>query len=255
VNAESTSTPLYGAVLLKAKEIMDFIARTETPPTLKEISLGVAISKPTVFKILQTLTYCGFVRREGSEKQYYLGTVFLEYADKAATTFDIKAVAQPYLTKLRNSTNETINLGIVEDNTITLLEKLESPTSVKLVSRVGGKMNMYSSAMGKTILASYTEEKLNDYLIKTPLRALTPNTITDQKKLRSSLKQIQQQGYAIEDAENQLDIICVGFPLIKRGKIYGAFSVSAPSYRVSQDDLQKFIQTGQATQNAILNTL
>ncbi len=255
MNAESASTPLYGGVLLKAKEIMDFIAKAENPPTLKEISLGVTISKPTVFKILQTLNYCGYVRREGSEKQYYLGTIFLEYADKATTTFNIKTVAEPYLTTLRNSTNETINLGIVEDNTITLLEKLESPTSVKLVSRVGGKMNMYSSSMGKTILASYPEEKLNNYLIKTPLRALTPNTITDQKKLRASLKEIQEKGYAIEDAENQLDIICVGFPLIKRGKIYGAFSVSAPSYRVDQADLRKFIQAGQATQSAILNTL
>lgn len=74
---------LYGTVLLKAKKILDYIAETNNSPTLKEISNGINIPKPTVFKILQTLEYCGFVRAVGPNKEYYLGTTFIKYGDKA----------------------------------------------------------------------------------------------------------------------------------------------------------------------------
>lgn len=252
---DTTMAPLYGAVLLKAKKILDFISDSDTPPTLKEISMGTSISKPTVLKILHTLSYCGYVRREGTEKRYYLGTIFIKYADKALKTFNIKSVAQPFLKQLRDETNETINLGIVEKHSITLLEKLESPTSVKLVSRIGGKMNMYSSAMGKTILANYSKKQLSEYLSQTTLNPLTPNTITNKKNLLVNLKEIKKMGYAVENAENQLDIICVGFPLIKNKTVYGAFSVSAPNYRVNQKRLNNFIKNGKQTQNNILEIL
>lgn len=255
MKSSSTNQPLYGAVLLKAKAIMDFISQTEFPPTLKDISANVTISKPTVLKILNTLEYCGFVRREGSEKQYYLGTIFLEYADKVAKTFNIKKLAHPYLAKLRDNTHETVNLGIIEHSAITLLEKLESPQSVKLVSRIGGKMHMYSSAMGKAILANYSDKKLTTYLENVQLHALTPNTITEKEALRHNLEQVRSQGYAVENAENQLDIICVGFPLIKNNRVYGAFSVSAPNYRINQTKLQDFIDNGKSTQEEILQLL
>lgn len=251
----STNQPLYGAVLLKAKTIMDFISQAQFPPTLREISAHVSISKPTILKILNTLEFCGFVRREGTEKQYYLGTIFLEYADKVSKTFSIKKLAHPYLAELRDSTHETVNLGVVEQNAMTLLEKLESPKSVKLVSRIGGKMHMYSSAMGKTILANYSEKKLADYLDNVSLQALTPNTITSKQDLYRNLEQVKKQGYAVENAENQLDIICVGFPLIKSDRVYGAFSVSAPNYRVDQAKLQNFITSGQTIQEKILQLL
>lgn len=122
---------LYGAVLLKAKEILDFISNSETALTLKEISIGTNITKPTTLKILQTLEYCGFVRSSGIDRQYYLGTIFIKYGDKTLNSFNLTKIAMPFLNKLRDQTTEAINLGIVENNKIILLDRANSTNSIR----------------------------------------------------------------------------------------------------------------------------
>lgn len=250
--ADVTTENLYGGVLIKGKQIMDFILEARTAPTLKEISEHVDMTKSTVLKILKTLDYCGFVRRNEDTKRYYLGTVFLGYAQKVDDTFDIRQIAVPLLNALRDQTGETINLGIIEENTITLLAKMESPQSVYLVSRIGGKMNMYSSAMGKATLAQYDSEQLNEYFSQTALTKLTPNTISSEKKLRSNLAEIRQQGYSIDDEENQPDVYCIGFSLVTEDKIYGAFSISIPKYRVEPAKLATIIEQAKGIQQRII---
>ncbi|MCI1977592.1 MAG: IclR family transcriptional regulator [Liquorilactobacillus nagelii] len=249
------SDQMYGTVLLKAKQITDFIAVNDSPVSLKELSDNLEITKPTILKILRTLEYCGFVNRNLDTGKYSLGTVYLRYGQKVAENFDIKELTRPYLEKLCDETNETINLGIVEKNKVVLLNKIESSRSVKLVSTIGGTMEMYSSAMGKAFLAYYTPEKLTNYLQKNVLKSLTKNTITDPIKLQENLKIIKKNGFSIDDIENQIDIFCVGFILRKNAKSYGAFSISAPQYRVDEEVLQRFIKYGREAQQNILEIL
>ncbi|WP_252902574.1 IclR family transcriptional regulator [Paucilactobacillus hokkaidonensis] len=156
------------------------------------------------------------------------------------------------MSELRDQTGETINLGIIEDNTITLLEKLESPQSVYLVSRIGGGMNMYSSAMGKVTLAQYDSKKLNQYFSKITLTKLTPHTVTSEAKLRRNLVEIRQQGYSVDDEENQPDVYCIGFSIATENKVYGAFSISIPKYRVDQTKLAAIVKRAKVIQKRII---
>ncbi|MFT8459386.1 MAG: IclR family transcriptional regulator [Liquorilactobacillus ghanensis] len=249
------ATKMYGSVLIKAKQITDFIADKNTSVSLKELDEHLEITKPTILKILRTLEYCGFVQQNTETKKYSLGTVFLRYGQKVAENFDIKDLTRPFLEQLRDETNETVNLGIVEKNSVVLLDKLESSRSVKLVSRIGGTMQMYSSAMGKAFLAYYSPEKLTAYLSETPLKPLTSHTITDAVELKKNLEKIRRQNFSIDDVENQLDIFCVGFIIQKNAKCYGAFSISAPKYRVNKKILNDFIKYGKKAQQNILKAL
>jgi DNA-binding IclR family transcriptional regulator len=124
----------YGTVLIKAKDILDYLMKADDPPSLADMSAALSSSKPTILKILNTLDMIGFVRRDESTKRYYLGTELIPYAQKALDSFDIAKVARPFLENLRDETNETINLGIVRNDKIVLVEKLESPNSIKLES-------------------------------------------------------------------------------------------------------------------------
>jgi DNA-binding IclR family transcriptional regulator len=248
----SVDKRLYGAVLLKAKEILDFISNSETALTLKEISIGTNITKPTTLKILQTLEYCGFVRSSGIDRQYYLGTIFIKYGDKTLNSFNLTKIAMPFLNKLRDQTTEAINLGIVENNKIILLDRANSTNSIRFDLVRGGTMNMYSSAMGKAILANYSQTELEHYLDQTALKPLTPNTITSQSDMLKEIKKIQEQGYSVDNIENQDGVYCIGFPLVKNNHIFGAFSISAPVYRTDPDKIKEWINAGRVTQKAIL---
>ncbi len=151
---------LYGTVLIKAKTILDAILKSETAPNLNEISKLSGISTPTTLKILTTLEALHFIRRDRESRRYYLGTQFLTYGQKASESFDVRSIAHDALVKLRDATSETVNLGICQDDHVVLLEKLESPLSIKLKSTIGGQMNLYSSSMGKAILAQYSDDEL-----------------------------------------------------------------------------------------------
>ncbi|KRK77982.1 IclR family transcriptional regulator [Companilactobacillus alimentarius DSM 20249] len=247
-----TEKRLYGTVLLKAKEILDFIANSKTAPGLKEISQNVDISKPTILKILQTLEYCGYVRSLGTVKQYYLGTIFIKYGNESTQSFNLVKIAMPFLNKLRDQTTEAINLGIVENDKVVLLDRAKSTNSIHFDLELGGTMDMYSSAMGKAILSYYSEQKIDSYLDKTVLTPLTKNTLVTRQDLMADLSTNKARGYAIDDIENQDGVYCVGFPLVKDGQIFGGFSISAPVFRINEDTVKNWIELGTNTKNQIL---
>lgn len=246
---------LYGSVLIKAKTILDAILHSEAAPTLNEVSKLSKINAPTTLKILNTLEYLGFVRRDPDTRKYYLGTQFLTYGEKASSSFDIGSVTRNALQDLRDATGETVNLGVCQNDHVVLLEKLESASSIKLKSTVGGQMNLYSSSMGKAILAQYDNDKINEYIKRTDLKPVTYNTITKETALKANLENIRNVGFSIDDEENEPDIYCIGAPIVGNGQIYGAFSVSAPKYRVSEARRREFIRLVLETQHQIQRLL
>ncbi|MBU7558212.1 IclR family transcriptional regulator [Levilactobacillus brevis] len=249
-------TKLYGTVLVRAKEIMDFIAQSETNPTLKEISQGIDMTSSTVLKILTTLDVLGFVIRTGDGKNYQLGMELFRYGQRVAEDFDIRDMARGPLSKLRDQTSETINLGVIAHHQVTLVEKYESPQSVNLKSHIGGSMNLYSSSMGKAMLATLDDSALADYLDQVrPLQQIGPNTITSETALKQDLTRIRQRGYSIDNEENEPDVYCIGFALVKANHLYGAFSITTPKYRMSPERQATFIDLAKIAQASIVQSL
>lgn len=252
---KSTTEKPYGTVLIKANNILQYLLECPEPQTLAEISKGMKAAKPTTLKILNTLELLGWVHRDSLTKQYFLGTQLITYADKALKSIDIAKIAYPYLQKLRDETQETINLGILRDQKVILIQKLESPQSIKLQSTIGGTMNLYSSAMGKAILATFTTQQLNDYLSTHDLKALTSNTLTSSTKLRKNIGLIKQTGFAMDSQENEPDVFCIGATIKKGTRLYGAFSISTPSYRLPEERKNKFVRLLLNTQAEIENAI
>lgn len=71
MNTGKEASKPYGTVLIKAKEILDFLLAANDPPTLSDISRGLQSPKPTTLKILSTLETLGFVWRDTDSKRYF----------------------------------------------------------------------------------------------------------------------------------------------------------------------------------------
>lgn len=242
---------LYGTVLVRAKDILDSLADSEYGLTLKEISSELNEPKSTTLKVLTTMLSIGMVRRTESDKKYFIGSAMISYGDKALADFDIVHVAMPFLKELQKTTNETVNLGIEENGRVVVLAKLESTQMVNLNSKVGGTMPLYSSAIGKSLLAVKSEQQLSDYFKKNKLISMTDKTITEKAKLIQELNTIRLNGFATEYGENQQDVICLGASLSKRNKIFGAFSISVPAYRMNKKLEKDFEKLVISTKNQI----
>lgn len=229
---------LYGSTLVKSKKILDYLACQFNAITLTQLSQGVNMTKPTTRKILDTLVYLNWVTE--TKNGFSLGTGVIRYAEAARNQLNIVQIADPYLKRLSKMCDETVNLVIPHGNHVILVNKYESSHSVALKSVIGGQMDMYSTSVGKSVLASYDEYDFNEYLSSIELRPKTPATISNKDDLQKEIGKVKSQGFAYELEENEAEIACVGTSIQIGEEILGAFSISAPIYRVNESSMNEF---------------
>ena len=80
------------------------------------------------------------------------------------------------------------------------------------------------------------------------LPALTPNTITDEASLLQELDKVREQGYAIDDVENEEGIRCVGAPVFGyEGEPVAALSLSGPAFRMTSERVEELSEAVRMT--------
>ena len=233
-------TKPYGTVLLKAAAILDFLAQ-HANAKLQEIAVGTTMTPSTTLKILDTLTLIGYVEKTPL-KEFKLGMKFLHYGQETLAQFELPEIAAPFLIELQNQIDETIHLGILENNEILYVDKLEPKhQNITMSSKIGITRPMYSSAMGKAVLAEFSRKDLEQFLADVPLTAYTENTITNPLRLEKELDLVQKNEVAFDDEEMEKDIFCIGAAVVVNHQIKGAFSVSVPKYRLTSQKKAEII--------------
>jgi IclR family pca regulon transcriptional regulator len=90
------------------------------------------------------------------------------------------------------------------------------------------------------MLAHLPPAELEQYLAKTKLRAMTENTVVNQKRLREILADVRRDGYAINDEELELGLRSIAVPVRgASGQVLAALNVGAQAARVSVKQLEK----------------
>lgn len=245
---------LYGSTLVKAKEILDFLGSQRDPQTLAAISAGLNMNKPTVRKILDTLSIIDWVAGD-SEQGFKISLGMLKYGERAKEMTSVEQVVEPFLRDLSERFGETVNFAVPGDNQVVLLSKYEGTHSVSLKSKIGQGLPLYTTSMGKAILATYSLAEFESYVTNNSLTAKTLTTITDPMVLRQEIATVQKEQIAYEHGENETDISCVGTSLSVNGKLVGAFSISVPSYRFDDVREKEFATAVRETKIAIMREL
>jgi DNA-binding IclR family transcriptional regulator len=245
----------YGTVLLKADRILDFLASSNQPQALTKIAQATDLTNSTALKILDTLQLIGYVHKDPETKKFKLGSGLIKFANSVMNELDIKNVAQGFLEELQESTGETVHLGILDNNSVVYVTKIDSKSPIILYSQIGKKIPLYCSAMGKAILADSTDEEVHQYLSENLLIKKTPKTITTQKGFMEEIFKIRKLGYAFDDGEHEEEVFCVGASITRNGKNFGAISVSTPKYRLTDLTIENTIKAVQKCKAAILDEL
>ncbi len=227
----------YGTVLIKAAKIMDYL-EAQPDQSLQTIAKATNMTASTTIKILDTLVMIGYVQKD-KDKTYRLGAKLIRYANKSIEQIDLAEITLPYLEELQKTIDETIHLGILNDNEILYINKLEPKNqTIRMSSKVGITRPLYNSAMGKAVLAEFSAEEVGQYLATHTLVPYTENTITNPLRLAKELDVVRETGVAYDDEEVESDIFCTGVSLKKAAQIVGAFSVSMPKYRLTKESKQ-----------------
>lgn len=216
----------------RALDILEFVSRSEGELGVSEIGAATGLSAGTVHRLLATLGSRGYIHRNGETRRYALGLKPLTMA--TVTRERVGAVSLPFLEELSQVSEETANLAILEGNSAMYIEQVAPPTRMlRIFTEPGNRVSLHACGTGKVLLA-YQKPRLVELLIgRVELTRYTASTITDPGQLRSELRQIRRQGYAVDYGEQEDGVRCLAAPVFgPGGEIFAAISLSGPSSRL-----------------------
>jgi len=134
--------------------------------------------------------------------------------------------------ELAEELGETVHMGVLEGDSAVYVLKIESKYTIRMFSRVGRRIPLYCTAIGKVLLAYSGVEERKAALEGVKLVAFTPKTIVTRPALEAELKRVRTRGYGRDAEEHEGGISCLGAPIFDRdGAIVAALSASWPLFR------------------------
>ncbi|HOV26039.1 MAG TPA: IclR family transcriptional regulator [Pseudobacteroides sp.] len=205
---------------------------------ITELSDKVNLHKSTVFRLLSTLINRGYVTQDLESSKYKITFKLFELGSKKVDKLDLLKSSKPYTRMLMESVNEVVHLIIRDEAEIVYIDKVEANNTISMASRIGKRNPMYCTATGKAILAFLPEEEVLKVWNSSKIVKMTGNTITDFILFKKELHNIRQNGYAVDNEENELGVRCVAAPIFDfKGDIAAAISVSGPVNRITDDKI------------------
>lgn len=207
---------------------------------LTAVADDLGIAKSTVHNHLQTLMDEGYITNE--DGVYRVGLRFLELGEYKRNRMDIYETARPEVASLAEETGEMANAAVEEHGEGVYITRAKGTEAVTVDTYAGKRVNLHCTALGKTILAEFPEERVDAILDEHGLPARTENTITDRAELKTELADIRERGYAYDREERLPGLRCVAAPVVPEdGEFVAAISVSGPTTRIKGDLFHKKI--------------
>ena len=208
---------------------------------LEEISREIKLAKPTVYRFLLTLQELGYVRRIDGDR-WAITLKMFNLGSRALDHLDLLSAARPIAEKLSEELGETVHMGVLDGDSAVYVLKIESRYTIRMYSRVGRRMPLYCTAIGKVLLAFSDAAERDEAVDGVPLLAFTKKTLTSRPTLDAELEKIRERGYAIDDEEREENLHCIGAPIFDHtGAVVAVLSVSWPSFRYGHEKEEAWI--------------
>lgn len=196
----------------KAMELLQLLSAGGRPMTLKEITMQAAMPKSTVFGLLTTMREYDVIEQMPDGK-YALGLRLFEYGCQIGRSWDISAVAKPYMEHLAADCGVSVMLSICEGGHVITLDQVEARDKLRIVSDVGARLPIYCTSQGKVFLAAMPHAEAEKLLRRQSMTQFTPHTVTDVDALLQEIEDCRRCGYAIENGEYKIGLRSISAPV------------------------------------------
>src|SRR6266852_4249845 len=218
----------------RALLIIETLSEDDEGYRLTDLAVRTGLSPSTVHRLLATLEKRRFVQFDRDESMWHIGAQSFAVGSTFLRRRNFVTQALPYLRRLRDQTRETANLAVVDDGAMVVLTRVESREITRSVTKVGGRVPMVASGLGKALLSTYSEEHVFEIIRREGMPRSTSKSIVRAGELCKSLHDIRQQGYSVDDEEALIGLRCVSAVVYDDcSEPLAAISVSGKASRVS----------------------
>ena len=235
----------------RALTILDTLAQHPNGLSVREIAEKVELNVSTTHHLVSTLEAQNYIFRLANST-YGLGPAVPRLYNAYLHTHRVDERLQAALNALVKRTRETTYLVTWQNGDILIQAIVEGSQPLRVGGlQVGFSGYSHARAGGKALLAYLSEQELDDYLAVHPMKRLTPNTLHTREGLKTHLKAVVKQGYALDKEEFTEGVGCVAAPIFSAdGKAVAALSVSAPAGRLNENQADLIEAVTQASREA-----
>ncbi len=223
-------------------EVIRVFSRTQPKMTLSDVARSTDMTRATVRRFLLTLVREGYVYTDG--KYFSLKPKVLELGYSALSSMGIWEVAQPIMSDLAASLEESCFAAVLEGDSVIYTARASSKRFMNVGISVGSRVPANCVSSGRVLLAALPEEEFLKYLDEADLTKFTPNTITSKVKLKSEIEEVRLQGWSIVDQELEVGLRSISVPIKDAaGEVVAALNVPCPSSRITYEQMRTRVLT------------
>lgn len=200
--------------------------------SISELSARLGMPKATVYRFLQTMKSLGYVRQEPETERYGLTMKMFELGAKSLQYLDLIEVARRQMDVLSEKTSETIHLGVLSDNEVIYIHKIDAKYNIGMYSKVGKRAPLHATAMGKVLLAWEKPEQRDTIIARLVFSQFRKSTISDRTLFLEELGRTREKKYGMDCEEFEEHMVCIAAPLFDHlNNIVGALSITFTKFR------------------------
>lgn len=220
----------------RALQILEILA-DNGPTGVTPLAKALGVHRSTAFRLLATLEARRFVTQETHRGTYALGIGAARIAGAVAVRTDFARESQIICDEVTARLRETSNIAILEDGAAVNVAQATGTSSVAVRDQyVGQRTPLHATSTGKVLLA-YADDDVFERTSRSPER-FSDTTILDADELRAEMARVRERGWGSALAEWQEHTNAVAVPVFSSdGKVFAAMSVTAPAFRMPEEDM------------------
>jgi IclR family acetate operon transcriptional repressor len=140
-----------------------------------------------------------------------------------------------------NALGESVNLAVLDGDEIVYVAHAEpSKNFMRMFTEVGHRAKVHTTAVGKVMLSTRSDQYVRDVLRRTGMERLTEHTITTPEAFLADLERVRARGYAIDHGEQEIGVCCVAVPVPMAPRPM-ALSMSGPLPRMTDEMIARAV--------------
>jgi DNA-binding IclR family transcriptional regulator len=232
--------------------IIEFIAKSQKPPSFTAILRHMDIPKSSLSVLMQDLVSSQYIDYDADTRVYYPGLKLIQLSAICMNNTNIAREISLGIKKLSDELGETTHAGILDGRHVVYIAKHHGSRDVSVVATIGLRIPAHATAIGKVLLAALPADEVAGRFAGVTLERYTDNTLVDLPRLWEELARVAAQGYAVDNQEIIPGGICVAAPIIdKTDRTVAAVSLTLAAAKADGAQLPVLVDKIRATADQV----
>ncbi|WP_340373849.1 IclR family transcriptional regulator C-terminal domain-containing protein [Streptomyces sp. SS7] len=228
--------PDFIEALARGLEVITAFRPRQPVMSLAEVAGATGLARPTVRRILLTLTELGYVQQQAGG--FALTPRVLDLGVAYVRSMGLWDVARPHLERLVRRTNESCSIAQLDGSDIVYVARVSVPKIVTLAVQIGTRFPALPTSLGKVLLAALPPDEAARVLSEPSRSGLEPVWRPDRPDWEAELREVRARGWAMTDQQLARGIRSVAAPLRDgSGRVVASVNVNAHAAETSTDVL------------------